>query len=154
MRKRIAKIFRWIANQLDRQPKVDGHLPIEFIETRTLAEEIQRRNDVSVIYWGRVSPKNQDAIDGHNLWRMKSSQFEQILKQIAKDIGEYLSISKAETFAIGAKVKISGDGCVIPSDSIGYIRKRNQYQCLVCDTPRGKYTWGAWVKMEEIEVLT
>ena len=129
-------------------------MPIEFIETKALAEEIQKRNDGCVIYWGRVTRKikNRDVIDGHNLWRMKSGQFEQILKKIAKDIGEYLS--RSETFALGAKVKISGDGCVIPSDSIGYIRKLNQDQCLVCDTPRGEYTWGAWVKMEEIEVLT
>jgi hypothetical protein len=91
VRKFIARIMRKAANKLDPPPRVEPATPLEFIPTPDLALEIRKRNDSSILYWGRrINKGGVFEIDGCFYWSIKADEIEAIFTKILSDIEKSL----------------------------------------------------------------
>jgi hypothetical protein len=89
MKRSIARILRKLANRLDRPPSAEPATPLEFIPTPELAMEIRRRNDASLVYWGRRKIEgNKFELTGSFHWQMRECELTSIIESILDQILE------------------------------------------------------------------
>jgi hypothetical protein len=83
----VARLLRRIASFLDPQVRRDPLPPIEFIPSQELADEIRRRNDTCVLFWGKITEADESwNIRGQSSWSIKSGQVEPLMEALTDRI--------------------------------------------------------------------
>lgn len=99
MRKLAARWLRRLAQKLAPLPRVESETPLEFITTLELAEEIRRRTDRCILFWGRfvIRPSGRLDIDGEIAFRTNPEEAEATLGWVCHSILQHYANRNGES---------------------------------------------------------